>query len=190
MRVFAALPLPGPAARRLQQAARSLKERCPGLRVVRPEGFHLTLIFFGELEGEPLARVRAMMALPELRRQAFRASLGGAGRFPPRGNPRVIYCRVGDESGRIRDCYRTLVEAVPAEVLRTLRDLKREEEFVPHITVARNRSGRLDMTAIEPLFAFEEPFVVDRLALYRSILKPGGAQYEVLETASFSEADA
>ena len=63
MRVFAALPLPDQAVGKLGQLAEQLKARYPDLKVVKPGGMHVTMIFFGELDQERVLEVMKVMDL-------------------------------------------------------------------------------------------------------------------------------
>jgi 2'-5' RNA ligase len=48
--------------------------------------------------------------------------------------------------------------------------------------LARSRGGDPDLRGLEDLLDFEELFAADRLVLFRSILKPAGAEYLALKT--------
>ena len=200
IRVFAALPLPAPALERLEMAAGELGRRAGSLRVVRPEGMHVTLIFFGELEEGPVQTIERALDHPSLAGPPIEASLGGLGQFPPRGAPRVLYCpiRQGVEAikalhGRLREALlaqwnthsgRNRESSEPREAAGPAWDDRRP--FAPHITVARNRGGAVKLSELEELFRFEQPATLDRLVLFQSILKPGGAEYRPLKTVRFS----
>lgn len=182
MRVFAALPLPGPIILRLEEAARRLAAGCPGLKIVRPEGMHLTLHFFGEIAEEQAARVGAVMEDPALDLPAIPAALGPFGQFPPRGNPRVIWCGIRRGAEAVADRQRTFRRLIggagfppdPAE-----------RPFSPHITLARSGSERIAPGALEELPILSDEFVLDRLVLYQSILSRQGAEYRPLKTVAF-----
>ncbi|MBN1836827.1 MAG: 2'-5' RNA ligase family protein [Spirochaetales bacterium] len=197
VRAFAALPLPGEALARLERAGRELKRRSSDFRVVRPEGMHVTLFFFGDLEMERLEQVRQALRDPGLGVPAVQASLGGLGRFPPRGSPRVLYCPVLRGREEIEELHRRLREALLAawypnggarrgarsgEAERPSWDDRRA--FTPHVTVARSRGGRAGYgvpAGVEELFAFDQPACLDRVVLFQSVLKPEGAEYRPLE---------
>jgi 2'-5' RNA ligase len=190
MRVFAALPLPEQAVAKLAGAAAQLKERYPDVKVVKPEGLHVTMVFFGELNQDQLMGVMRVMDSPELQVASIRAMMGGVGQFPPKGQPRVIYCPInkgGPEIGHLHGVYHRLVSRIEGL------SLEGGREFTPHITLARVRSrerdgrrgeGRIALADVEELFRFEYSLILDKLVLYQSILRPQGAEYKVMKTVS------
>jgi len=201
IRVFAALPLPGEALARLERAAEELERRGRDFRVVRPEGMHVTLFFFGELEQERVSLLQRAMEAPAVGMPALEASLGGLGQFPPRGAARVLYCPVlrgGEEIAglhrRLREALLAAWESSPGQAGqsgaggRPPWDDRRP--FKPHVTVARSRRGGGapgGLSGLEEAFGFEQPATLDRLVLYQSILKPGGAEYRPLKTVRLSQ---
>jgi 2'-5' RNA ligase len=210
MRVFAALPLPQPALARLEKAVGELRRRGGDLRTVRPEGMHITLIFFGELGEERLAEVQSALEDRTLAGPPIDATIGGLGQFPPRGTPRVLYCPVRRGAEQVVALYGRLREAVLAAWGRgaseaggtaaaglsgvgldgRLRSSGRPSwddgrPFAPHVTVARNRGAPVAVDGFEELFDFEEPACLDRLVLFQSLLKPGGSEYRPLRTVTF-----
>lgn len=186
MRIFAALPLPQQAVEKLGRLGAELKARYPDLKVVKPNGMHITMIFFGELNQEQLLEVMKVMDSPELKTASIQAVMGGVGQFPPKGQPRVIYCPIqkgGPEIGYLYGVYHRLVSRLPGL------SLEAERDFTPHITLARNRrehgrESRICLPEVEELFRFEYSLILDRLVLYQSILRPQGAEYKVMKTVA------
>jgi 2'-5' RNA ligase len=186
MRVFAALPLPDQAVEKLGKLAEQLKARYPELKVVRPQGMHITMVFFGELGQEQVLEVMRAMDSPELKMASIRAVMGGVGQFPPKGQPRVIYCPIqkgGPEIGYLYRVYYRLISGVQGL------SLEDERDFTPHVTLARNRrersrASRISLSEVEELFRFEYSLILDRLVLYQSILRPQGAEYKVMKTVA------
>jgi 2'-5' RNA ligase len=182
MRIFLALPLPPEAMRGLQDGLARLQQRYDQLKVVRPEGMHITLVFLGERGGEEVEAVGALLDDPSLAVRRIQASLGGYGQFPPRGVPRVLFCPVIDGAGEVIDLQRSLCSIL-------LRGGVRFEEekrpFAPHITLARNKGSWVDGEGVRALFSAERRFAFDRLVLFQSLLRPQGAEYQPLKTVLF-----
>ena len=130
MRLFVALDIDEAILQRLDDYVRTLMPQAPGVRFVRSNTYHVTLKFLGEVKKadeicERLRRVRS----PEVS-----LSIGGVGFFPSERAPRVFWA--GIES----DALAGLAQSV-GEALEPL-GFTPEREFHPHLTLARNGSGR------------------------------------------------
>jgi len=175
-RLFAALDLPDALRDGLARwGAGALGD--PALRPVRPAALHLTLVFLGYLPEARIEQVAELVrateaAAPELRFEAVAVPI-------PRGRPRLFAIDAPSE-GAI---------AVQADLSDRLEaaGLYRPEKrpFWPHLTVARvrpeergsKRPARVGAPPEDLPAALLEPFRAVRLALYRSHLRPSGAEY-------------
>lgn len=110
MRVFVAVELSAQARDHLSQFAQSVAIADPGasapprrgplrlpVRWTRPENYHLTLRFLGEVDEEVANGLGSALQTALAGGSPFSLRLGGVGCFPPRGAPRVLW--VGVESG-------------------------------------------------------------------------------------------
>jgi 2'-5' RNA ligase len=179
VRLFLAIPLPEPALARLRTAIAGLHGR--DLKVVRPEGLHLTLVFLGERDEAEAGRITALLEAPQLAVPRIAASLGGFGQFPPKGSPKVIYTPVQEGAREIVALQQALVGVLQRGGVRL------EEEgraFTPHLTLARRGGGPPDLNGLEDLLDFEVPFAADHLVLFQSFLKPAGAEYRALKSVT------
>src|ERR671916_1601729 len=100
VRVFCAVELPEDVRAEAARHVARLRAEFPRLKVgwEREEKLHLTLKFLGEIDE---ARVELLTRAAEAAADATRAfelSIEGAGFFPPRGAPRVLWLRVQDSS--------------------------------------------------------------------------------------------
>jgi RNA 2',3'-cyclic 3'-phosphodiesterase len=175
-RLFVALDLPE-AVREGLVAWQGENLTDPVLRVTRPESLHVTLAFLKyhpERDIERIGEVALDTAevAPEL---AFRA--GPAGKPPSR--PR-LFAVEADSEGTIE-----LQQGVSDRLESTGFYKPEKRPFWPHVTVARvrpERRGSKRPARVEtppgPLpEALLEPFRGVRVALYRSYLRPQGAEY-------------
>jgi 2'-5' RNA ligase len=188
VRTFAALPLPAQAVQMLAKLAAQLKTRFPDLKVVKPHGMHITMVFFGELTQEQVLEVMRVMDSPELKVASIQAAVGGVGMFPPAGRPRVVYCPVRRGGPEIGDLYRLFLRLLSRSSLGFDSGefgMEERQDFIPHITLARCKGTRISLGEVEELFQFESSLILDRLVLYQSILRPQGAEYKVLKTVTF-----
>lgn len=187
IRLFVALDLPEAITAGLAEWQRHALAD-DALRPMREEALHVTLCFLGHHPEPAVARiaelVRAVEPVPvTMRLEPEPVPIPG-------GRPRLY--AVGGESADA-----VALQAQVAEPMAAGGFFGPEKRaFWPHVTVARVRSERLppDQGARrgrsrpkrvgEPPAALPatllDPFGCVRVALYRSILKPGGAEYERL----------
>lgn len=190
MRCFIALKLPDAFKERLAEVPRRLDGLFPGARWVRPESFHVTLAFLGEIDGPAL----------ECAKLAVRAA-AGAGPFdfdfsgllclPERGNPRVLALKAekGDrECARIHGIVnRALFQAARDRGLESLNpEWPDGRALRVHVTLARAGGRPFPRNVAE---AWERirtdaraPCRVSQCILYRSDLRPDGARYMPVQT--------
>jgi 2'-5' RNA ligase len=178
-RSFFAVELSAEIAKGVRSIQEALKERGRGVRWVRPEGIHLTLKFLGEVESD---RIEAIEHKADKVIQGicpFTVEIKGGGGFPTVQNPRVIWIGVEDPSGMLKE-LQARVEAGMAE----LGFSQERRGYTPHLTVGRLRSGKgrkalaqaLDAIKMSDLGKME----VQEVILFRSHLKPTGAEYTKL----------
>lgn len=129
-RLFIALPLPD-AVRAL---VASLRERQFALRWTPVEQLHLTLRFIGDVEIGALERLTDQLS--RVRVEPFLLPLEGAGAFPAKGPPRVLWVGVGSGHPRLHQLRQRVDDALLAAGLEV--DLR---TFHPHVTLARCREG-------------------------------------------------
>jgi 2'-5' RNA ligase len=188
-RLFVALDLPEDVRGRLEAwQARECSD--PALRPVPAEQLHLTLCFLGwqrERDADPIAEIVTGVAARPIEVRFEPEPLAR----PPKGRPRLL--ALGAESAAAVE-----LQAELAEMLEKPGYLKPEKrDFWPHLTIARvkrrraregsgkrRRAGyRRVETPPGPLpKEAEQPFDAVRIALYRSDLRPEGAEYTSLAT--------
>mgnify|MGYP001770648643 CR=1 FL=1 len=181
MRVFIAVDVddPGMVAR-----LRELEEELASLRVqmklVEPENFHVTIRFIGEVSDYVVSEIRGKV-LPAIKFRPFRLRLAGVGAFPSPSNARVVWVGITegfDELRQIRD-----------QVDRGLKDIGlrlEEEEFTPHITLARlkERGSPAIVKFLMDRANYEVgEMEVRSVRLKKSTLTPRGPIYETLAEA-------
>lgn len=168
IRLFCALRLPDPTLERLAAWQREALD-VPGIRPVARANLHVTLAFLGhrvagELEG----------ILSALRQAAAHAEPATLTVRSYRETRSVGMLACHDEGGR--------AAALAADLQLRLQALgvyePERRKWVPHVTVVRFR----ERPRLRPALSALEPFVPSDAAAYLSRLRPGGAQYEVLES--------
>ena len=168
-RLFLGLDLPDEIDRDIQLMSGGVQ----GARWQTPEQLHLTLHFLGEVDGGTARRLTA--ALDRLHAPAFELELCGAGVFPPRGQPRVLWLGVEPPDPV------SLLHQRCARILDELRLDRERRKFAPHVTIARLRRD-VDAPAaarwvLDHALYRSPRFTVDHVRLYSSITSHRGAKY-------------
>jgi RNA 2',3'-cyclic 3'-phosphodiesterase len=182
MRVFAGLPLPDEIKAALQNPIDRIRRIYPHMSFVKPEGLHITMHFFGELTDSAAKSLISLMEDPGLAIKKIRSKTGGIGKFPKRGNPRVLFVGIDEGAREIADYYVSYHKAIA----RLGYGEEEREEFVPHITIARNKGERIGDDFLRGITLAQGIFFFDRMVLYKSELTSGGAIYTPLKTIMFN----
>ncbi|MFH8405180.1 RNA 2',3'-cyclic phosphodiesterase [Streptomyces sp. NPDC018019] len=174
MRLFAAALPPEAAVDELAARVRRLR-RLPDadrLRWTGRAGWHFTLAFYGEVPDTVLPGLHARLARAARRHEPFPLRLKGGGRFADR----VVWA--GADGGL--PAMRKLADAANAAARRAGVEMTGHRAYTPHLTVARNRAGALDLRPFaEALADYEgDAWTVRELALVRSHLPAGGVPGE------------
>jgi len=167
MRLFIGIPVcPTPE---LGQACRALQRSHPGIRLVPPENWHVTLRFLGEMEEANLVIDAMRLAVEGVAR--FSLSIRGVGAFPEARCARVAWA--GIDSERI-----SRVEEKLRFATRELGSPPERRPFSPHLTLARLQPAENISDWVEKLRnRLFHRTVVEELVLYRSELGARGPVY-------------
>lgn len=193
MRIFTGLPIPGEMIEKVGYVCEYLKKTYRGLNVIKSEGLHVTLYFFGEMPKHTVNELIHLMDDQSLKQKKIDASFNGFGQFPPRGNPRVLFVAIEQGKEEITAFYKRYSKLIRSHGFGNPADKNKsgkrsgDKRFVPHITVARNKRERLPRDFLESLpFILNDLFTIDRCILYKSTLTSAGAEYEALKTIMFT----
>lgn len=141
-------------------------------KMIELGNLHLTLKFLGELDDRKLADVKRV--LREVEVKEFEAGLENVGLFMFKGNPRIVWIKIGG----VFELQKKIDEAL--EKL----GFRREERFMSHVTIARVKYVK-DTGAfrdyVEGIKLRGIKFRVDRFKLNISELKDFGPVYKTLE---------
>ncbi|HSS81064.1 MAG TPA: RNA 2',3'-cyclic phosphodiesterase [Gaiellaceae bacterium] len=169
VRLFCALRLPEPTLDGLAGWQHETLGEVPNVRPVPREHLHVTLAFLGHRASGELDAI--LGALREAAARAKRPRLAVRGYRETRS---VGMLTCDDEGGRAATLADDLQERLVA-----LGVYERERRrWLPHVTVVRFR----ERPRLQPALPTLKPFVPSDAAAFLSRLRPGGAQYEVLES--------
>ncbi|MBK8976619.1 MAG: RNA 2',3'-cyclic phosphodiesterase [Planctomycetes bacterium] len=188
LRLFIAIELPDPIRALLERELEALRALRADLGLVRAAQLHVTLRFLGDTDPTRIAEVEVAMREAAERHAPFPLRIEGAGRFPPRGAPRVFWVGLGGEVAALASLAHDLEGA-----LRTRRFAPEPKPFTAHVTLGRARGPR-GLRDVEAHLATRGPtlrsedFDVAALRLFRSELLPGGVVHTVLCDVPFGNA--
>ena len=176
-RTFVALLLPEDWMAYLAGVVGNLAPRTSGMSWVRPENFHLTIRFLGDLGESGVRRVCDQVTEAASTLTAPAARLGELGAFPNLARPRVLW--LGFSEGRAE--VETLGKSVN-DALRRGGFGPPDKPFRPHLTLARVRDGARGLEAVREAALPPRPAagLLDRIDVMKSDLHPAGARYTAL----------
>jgi RNA 2',3'-cyclic 3'-phosphodiesterase len=185
LRLFIALPLSKEVIQVVQtqqdflkaQLAHQVKVDEKTVRWTTPEQWHLTLAFLGATNRERLPQIQSAMERAARNLKAFELETTSLGSFPSSRRPSVLWLGVGGQTERLQTLHLNLSEA--------LRGLMAPDDkpFKPHLTLARLKQFGLGKPIAEAFGnapAAKQSWFANELCLYQTILKPQGAEYQVI----------
>ena len=188
IRAFIAIDLSPGIYEKLENISSKLQNRLSSLpaRWVLTKNIHLTIKFLGDVSTSNLELLKRILQVESKQYSPFEISVGELGAYPTIHRPRVIW--IGTK--------------VPQELIEFHHSIENEtarlgynhekRKYSPHLTLARvsrNANSKQVVQIGELLGECKVGFLgaarIDKVHLYRSDLKPGGAEYTKLFSASF-----
>ncbi len=179
IRAFVAIELTEEAIEYCSRISQSLKQLGLKGSFPAPQSLHLTLKFLGNIEERIISSLEAALTESSDGVEPFSIQIGGVGVFPSHKRPRVLWVGVTPEPALIW-LHRNLEKDLAA-----LGFAPERRAFRPHLTLMRLRS----LHQLKALVAFLEHAARDprrvrsrvpAFHLYRSVLRPQGAEYTKL----------
>ena len=171
-RLFVALVLPPAARERLVAWQEDELGHVDGIRIVPPDNLHVTIAFLGARpaeEVEPIVAVVRAAAAP-----APRPVLTPARYRETRSVGMVVFDEANGHASTLADDLFTGLEKLGV--------YRRERRtWLPHVTVLRFRDRPPRLAPPLPDVGEISP---SEVALYHSVLRPSGAQYEIVESVA------
>jgi 2'-5' RNA ligase len=187
IRAFIAIDLSAEIGQRLHEVIQNYKNQLKDIpiRWVPASNIHLTLKFLGDVSLSNLDILTDMIQTEVSSHHQFEISVGGSGAFPNLRQPRIIW--IGVEAPPELTAIQNGIEATTSR----LGYAREERAFSPHLTlgrVSRNASTQ-DVKAITKVLetsrvGFLGATCVEKVFLYRSDLKPTGAEYTQIFSSS------
>jgi 2'-5' RNA ligase len=181
IRAFIAINLDPQVVEEIAKVQAVLKNVGGDVRWARPEGFHLTLKFLGDIQNNQVSAILAALQNVLKGQNPLSVVAQSLGAFPHIKRPRVLWVGLQGEG------LKELNNKIEQELI--FLDFPPEDrDFSPHITLGRVRSLKgwekvLPVMQEKQAERFGESRV-DEVVLYRSELKPDGAVYTALGKVS------
>jgi 2'-5' RNA ligase len=180
LRLFVAIPIPEPVRDEIIRVQRELQPLVPRnvARWTRPDQFHLTFRFLGDVPVAGLEQLKASVNAICRSAQPLRLHAEGVGFFPNPHSPRVVWVGISDQAGLLVDLQKRIETAV-----RPFTADPGAENFAGHVTLGRLKN--LKPPDARKLAAHAQAvkdrtfgeWTADEIAIIQSELSPAGARH-------------
>lgn len=178
MRAFLGIRIPEELKPRILQIQDGLDDF--DIKIVEKENLHFNLKFFGEIETEKVEKIKEIVKKISTQFEPFEINITGIGAFPSKNYVKVVW--LGVKEGF--QTFKALAEMLENSLANI--GIEKEEQFVPHLTLGRVRSGRNKNELLVFLRKYENievgKMMVDKITLFQSKLSPNGPVYEEVFT--------
>jgi 2'-5' RNA ligase len=182
LRLFIAFAIPQNVQKVIGRAQSQLQRSSPpgAVRWTRPEQFHVTLKFLGDVPAAQVEALKVSVSGVSAGFPPLQLSAHGIGFFPNIQRPRVVWAGADDNLGKLAELHRQLDEAA-----RPFAPAEKPERFAGHITLGRFKPGH--PAAIDKLLARAEvhrrrhfgDWEVGQMDIFRSELTSAGAMHSL-----------
>jgi 2'-5' RNA ligase len=184
VRTFIAIELPQEVREYLESRQTDLASAGGDVKWVRPDDIHLTLAFLGNVPVEEIAAVAAAVRGAAAGMEPIRLRAGGAGCFPPRGRPRVVWIGIEEPTGAL-----ARLQGAVARATERFAEKPERREYKAHLTVGRVRGGRGAEELSEAVAALADAegpeFEAAEVVIFESVLAREGPTYMPLASVPF-----
>ena len=178
MRSFLAVVPPRESRDKVEAVRDPFRELAPNARWVHPSLWHLTLKFLGEVEDELIPAVADLVGMVTAGIESFEIVLGGFGMFPNAERPRSFWIGIMEGADQLMELAQQIDLGLDG-----LGFEPEETELQAHMTLARLKDWRDGEPLREHLGEPVEVcrFEVGSVKLMKSVLRPRGPDYTVIE---------
>lgn len=147
MRLFMAVPVPEELKEKIKELQGKLAW-ISGIKLVENENLHFTIKFVGETDKVKEIENCMEKALEGMRQ--FDAEIAGISAFPSKSRARVVWLSVGSGFEE----FKRLMKNIDMELSKI--GFEPEKDYIPHLTLARVRSGSSSTKLIKLLEKLEQ----------------------------------
>jgi|SRR3989344_5047800 len=181
MRLFVAIPVSEEIKLKIALVYQELKKTGANFVFVKEDNLHLTIVFLGEVNEDKVTEIVDKINLSVKGLRKFSLNFRGIDVFLSLEEMKVVW--IGVESLELKE----LMKKINISLNYVLNE---EKESIPHLTIARNKSGQSNelMKGVIKKFAKEYfgSMKVEKLVLFSSALTAKGPIYTVVKEFSLS----
>ncbi len=174
MRLFIGIEIPEKIKKKISKEIEKLKKRYPTFRWVRPENYHITLLFLGEVKEDKVEKIKKRLERAIFESSPFYLFSYSYSLFI---NHRIVLHITFRREKEIE----ILAERIKKE-FREFNFKTNHKKFVPHLTIARAKIPSKQQYFVLKKLLSKIPtdfyFKVDKVVLYESILAKKGPIYK------------
>jgi len=170
MRTFIGIEIPFEAKRRIYDFEQKILKG-QKIKMVELNNLHITLRFLGEVQEKDIEQLKKSL-LSAVKQQPFMVSIKNVDGFPDTNQARTIYLSIDKGKEEIVRLYKEIENAIGSQWR------KEKKEYIPHITIARVRKGRINIRGKK--FSYP-PFSIEHFTLFKSELKKTGPEYTIIQ---------
>jgi 2'-5' RNA ligase len=182
IRSFLAFELPPDIKRMVKDISEDIRRTRLDLKCVKVDNIHLTVVFMGNIRSEDVRAIGEEAGDVCVDFDPFEIALKGLGVFPNTRRPRVLWLGLEVETERISSFRDSLQER--------LLDFGVSEEkraFTPHLTLGRFRKPERNDPLLGDIISRYADIKgpagrLEELIMFKSELRPGGAEYTKLNS--------
>ena len=145
------------------------------LKLVRPENFHFTLVFFGEVDNSILDKI--VTKISEIEFQSFEINFGTIGAFPNNNQAKVVWIGLDEKTKYpFYQLYVLVISKLKELDIKLEKEI--EKEIIPHITLFRTKkvSLSLKLPGVKSIFSISDK--IDTISVKKSMTTSQGPIYE------------
>ncbi len=178
MRLFIAVPVPEELKEKILGMQNRIKLAGIDAKLVEKENLHFTIKFLGETPEEKIQEIKNALEKACANFSSFDIGIAGIGAFPNRNYARVVWVSVREGL----QGFENLIKIIDKNL--SVLGFKKENEYAPHLTIARIRSGR-NLPKLQKMLEESEKTAigkmrVEEVKLMKSSLTKNGPIYEEL----------
>lgn len=145
------------------------------LKLVAPENFHFTLVFFGEVNNSILDKI--VTKISEIEFQSFEINYGIIGAFPNNNRAKVVWIGL---DGITKRAFNQMADKVISKLIELDIKLEKEieKEIIPHITLFRTKKVSLNLNLHDVESDYNISDRIDTISVKKSMTTPQGPIYE------------